>query len=204
LTGHYLAAAIGTPDCGKGSGLMWHAAKKSGAGENDSRCRNHHSQSRTTAGRSRGIISRPIGAASRTTEFCARTMMFSRPREVMAMSDNRVCFWEINGTEGGKLAAFYTGVFGWQADNEPGSDYFHLHSGGNEQGGIAGGVFTGKGKLPHHLTIYVDVDDADAYFDRALELGATPAQAPFNVEGVGRLGFFRDPDGHIIGLIQRS
>lgn len=120
------------------------------------------------------------------------------------MSNNRVCYWEINGTVGSKLADFYTGVFGWERDNEPGSDYFHLHSGGADVGGIAGGVFTGKGKLPHHLTIYVEVDDTDAYYAKALEHGGTPAQAPFDVEGVGRLGFFRDPDGHIIGLIQRT
>jgi predicted enzyme related to lactoylglutathione lyase len=42
----------------------------------------------------------------------------------------------------------------------------------------------------------------DAYFNKALESGGTPAQVPFDVPGVGRLGFFRDPDGHIVGLIK--
>ena len=116
---------------------------------------------------------------------------------------NPVVYWEINGTEGKKLADFYLGLFEWKYSNEPGSDFYHFHSGDKEAGGIAGGVFTGKGKLPHHLTIYVEVDDLDAYFEKALSLGGTPAQAPFDVKGVGRLGFFRDPDGHIIGLIQR-
>ncbi len=117
------------------------------------------------------------------------------------MAGNRVCYWEINGTVGKKLADFYTGLFDWQYDSESGSDYYYLHSGG-EGGNINGGVFTGKGKLPHHLTIYVDVDDVDAYYAKALGMGATRAQDPFDVPNVGRLGFFRDPDGHIIGLIQ--
>lgn len=119
------------------------------------------------------------------------------------MGRNRVSYWEINGTVGKKLAEFYTGLFDWEYTNQPGSDFYHLHSGG-ENGTIHGGVFTGKGALPHHLTIYVDVDDTDAYYAKALEMGGTHAQAPFDVPGVGRLGFFRDPDGHIIGLIQRE
>lgn len=57
----------------------------------------------------------------------------------------------INGTVGKKLADFYTGLFGWASRNEPGSDFYDLASGTGSDGGIAGGVFTGKGKLPHHL-----------------------------------------------------
>jgi len=114
---------------------------------------------------------------------------------------NPVVYWEINGTVGKKLADFYLGVFEWEYQNEPGSDFYHLKSGNDEKGSINGGVFTGKGALPHHLTVYVQVDDVDAYYEKALAMGGTPAQAPFNVKGVGRMGFFRDPDGHIIGLI---
>jgi predicted enzyme related to lactoylglutathione lyase len=116
------------------------------------------------------------------------------------VAKNPVVYWEINGTVGKKLADFYTGLFEWEYTNEAGSDFYHLESGG-APGSINGGVFTGKGKLPHHLTLYVEVDDVDAYYNKALQSGGTPAQAPFDVPGVGRLGFFRDPDGHIIGLI---
>jgi len=117
---------------------------------------------------------------------------------------NPVVYWEINGTEGKKLADFYLDLFEWEYDNEPGSDFYNFRSGNDDRGSINGGVFTGKGKLPHHLTIYVEVADVDEYFNRALEKGGTFAQAPFDLEGAGRLAFFRDPDGHIIGLIQRK
>ena len=114
---------------------------------------------------------------------------------------NPVVYWEINGTEGRKLADFYLGLFEWEFHNEPGSDFYHFKSGNDEQGSINGGVFTGKGKLPHHITIYIKVDDVDTYYKKALETGGTHAQAPFDI-GNQRVGFFRDPDGHIIGLVQ--
>ena len=68
-------------------------------------------------------------------------------------------------------------------------------------GTISGGILTGRGALPPHRCLYVRVDDVDAFAARAAERGCPPLQGPFDLEGTGRLAFFRDPEGHMVGLI---
>jgi len=51
--------------------------------------------------------------------------------------------------------------------------------------------------------IFLDVDDVQAAFDRAVAAGATPDREPFELElpnFVITLGFVRDPDGYLLEL----
>jgi len=47
----------------------------------------------------------------------------------------------------------------------------------------------------------IGVDGADAVFARGLELGGTEAVRPEDLQGVGRVGYLRDPDGNVFGVI---
>jgi predicted enzyme related to lactoylglutathione lyase len=120
------------------------------------------------------------------------------------MTKNRVCFWEINAKDGPALAEFYTRLFGWKSRYDEKSDFFDFDTGGDQAGGINGGIFTGKGRLPTHRCLYVEVEDIDIACKKARELGREILQGPFEVDRVGYLAFFTDPEGHMIGLIQRT
>ncbi len=116
---------------------------------------------------------------------------------------NRVVWWEINAVDGEALSAFYRALFDWKLPQDPASGIWE-QKGSGKPGDIGGGIFTGKGALPTHRCLYVEVEDIEASCARARELGREILQGPFAVAGVGRLAFFRDPEGHMLGLIERE
>src|SRR6266540_3234489 len=103
--------------------------------------------------------------------------------------------------------AFYTSLFGWQAENlEAGAAgaYTTLRRGGKEvailyrqqpQARAAG--------APPHWTSYISVKDANATAARAEDLGgAAVFRAAFDVLDAGRVAAIRDPTGAIVSLWQ--
>ena len=120
------------------------------------------------------------------------------------MARNRVCYWEINAKDGPALVEFYMQLFGWKSKYDEGFDFYDLDTGNGKDGGIGGGIFTGKGRLPPHRCLYIDVEDVDVIVQRAKDMGREILQGPFDLSSVGRLAFFQDPEGHMIGLIQRE
>jgi len=76
---------------------------------------------------------------------------------------------------------------------------------------LDGKVVAGMGELgdeqieagqPSAWSSYVIVDDADATFARAMELGATPVVEPMDVMDAGRMFFIIDPVGAAVGFWQ--
>jgi predicted enzyme related to lactoylglutathione lyase len=118
------------------------------------------------------------------------------------MAVNPVCWWEIAAEDPGTLAQFYHDVFGWPLEHDEQSAYFTLGSGEGTDGGSGGGIFKPK-KIHPHLTVYVRVADLDALLLKALDLGATLTVAPMDVPGVGRVALITDPQGHMVGLLER-
>jgi predicted enzyme related to lactoylglutathione lyase len=50
---------------------------------------------------------------------------------------------------------------------------------------------------------YIEVPDAEASLAQAESLGGTRVMGPDEVPGMGIvLGHFRDPEGHLIGVVQ--
>jgi hypothetical protein len=102
-------------------------------------------------------------------------------------------------------AAFYEGLFGWEA--QPGeSESFPYTMFAKDGKVVAGmGVLSPdqiEARQPPAWSTYVIVDDADAVFARALELGATPIMEPMDVMDAGRMFFIVDPVGATIGFWQ--
>jgi uncharacterized protein len=100
--------------------------------------------------------------------------------------------------------AFYTGVFGWEALVGDGGEAMPY-----TMFAIDGRLVAGMGPLapeqaaegqPPSWTAYIIVDDVDAVFRRALELGATPILEPMQIMAAGRVGFVIDPVGASIGF----
>jgi uncharacterized protein len=103
--------------------------------------------------------------------------------------------------------AFYTSLFGWQAENLPGGEagtYTALRHRGREVAILYLQTREARAAAaPPHWTSYISVDDADATATRAGELGgAAVFRKPFDVSDAGRVAAIRDPTGAIVSLWQ--
>jgi predicted enzyme related to lactoylglutathione lyase len=102
-------------------------------------------------------------------------------------------------------AAFYTHLFGWEvtAAESESFPYFMFTLDGKVVAGMGElGPEQMKAGQPPMWSSYVIVDDADAAFSKAVELGATPILEPMDVMDAGRMFVIIDPVGATVGFWQ--
>lgn len=99
------------------------------------------------------------------------------------------------------LAAFYQKALGLGGESMqmPEGPYCMLTAGGAPIAGILGKPAAG---VPTHWMPYVAVDDADAAVKRAVSGGGEQIGDMHDVQGVGRFGIVKDPQGATLGLIK--
>jgi predicted enzyme related to lactoylglutathione lyase len=115
---------------------------------------------------------------------------------------NPVTWFEIIGTDAITLQKFYADVFGWKL-SPPVPEMGNYSMLDNEGRGIGGGIGEAMGG-PSRVTIYVEVDDPDAYLNKVTKAGGQTLMPVTNVtEGV-TIAMFSDPEGHIIGLLKSN
>lgn len=116
-----------------------------------------------------------------------------------------VVHFEITGTDGPALRAFYGELFGWSIATVGPMEYGLVDRAENlnpEGIGLGGGIAQGPEGYPGHVTVYVEVADVEASLQHAERLGARRMMGPEQVmEGV-EIGLFTDPQGLVIGLIR--
>ena len=118
---------------------------------------------------------------------------------------NAVVHFEVIGKDGDRLKSFYGDLFEWKIDSDNPMDYGLIEREGNtgsEGGGIGGGIAKGPDGYEGHVTFYVEVDDIAASLEKAESLGGTKVFGPDVVMPGLELGQFRDPEGHVIGLMR--
>ena len=111
-----------------------------------------------------------------------------------------VVHFEIAGKDGKKLQEFYGRLFDWKIEVDPALDYGMVDTGG--EGGINGGIFQAPGETPPYLTFYVQVDDLQAYLDKAVSLGGSVMVPPTPIPNIGAFAMFHDPEGNLVGLFK--
>jgi predicted enzyme related to lactoylglutathione lyase len=116
------------------------------------------------------------------------------------MTTHPVVHFEFGGTDGSALAGFYGKLFGWDVQ-DGGPDYWLLQTGGE---GIAGGVLQTAAGMPPYVTVYISVEDLDAFLSAAEALGASRIVGPTPIPGVGAFAMFRDPEGNVVGLMRED
>ena len=109
---------------------------------------------------------------------------------------NPVTWFEVVGRDGPALRSFYSTLFGWKLEELPEMNYAMADTGGAIGGGI-GQTDDGSG----HVTFYVEVDDPQAYLDRAEALGGSTVM-PVTELPMVTLALFTDPEGHLIGIVK--
>ncbi len=119
-----------------------------------------------------------------------------------------VIHFEVIGRDAEKLRSYYSELFGWEIDANNPMNYGLVQREGNvnaDGAGIAGGIGQGPDGYEGHVTFYVEVPDVEAALAQAERLGGSRLMGPDKVPGGGpELGQFKDPEGHVIGLVNSS
>ncbi|MDP9241138.1 MAG: glyoxalase [Actinomycetota bacterium] len=118
-----------------------------------------------------------------------------------------VVHFEVIGTDGAKLQAYYAELFGWDIDTDNAMNYGVVAREGNtspEGVGIGGGIAGGPEGYAGHVTFYVEVPDVEAALAKAESLGGKRLFGPDKVMEGLEIGQFTDPEGHMIGLTKAT
>jgi uncharacterized protein len=116
---------------------------------------------------------------------------------------NPVVHFEILGPDGAELIRFYRGLFGWplQDGQLPGWPHYGLMD--EPDRGIGGAVGSADAAGGAAVLVYVEVDDPEAYLDRAVEMGASVVLPVTNVPGTNvTVAWLKDPQGNLLGLVR--
>lgn len=126
-----------------------------------------------------------------------------------------VVHFEIHASDRPALVRFYEKVFGWTTKSVEGMPYTLVWPTGEDLGpgqppstGIGGSMLDRQGPAPGDgapvsgFTCILQVEDLDATYEAVKEHGGSIALEPMEVEGVGRVFYFKDPDGNIAGCLQ--
>ena len=112
--------------------------------------------------------------------------------------EHPVVHFEIGCRDRAKTARFFTDLFGWHVQDGPGAG---IDTGAKQ--GITGHI-TSLGHEPHHYTMfYVEVEDVQAYLDKAVALGGKVVVPPVKIP-TGTFAWFSDVEGNTIGLLKRQ
>ena len=108
---------------------------------------------------------------------------------------------ELNTADPEKAKAFYSKLFQWQLEDVPNSavpdgSYTMI----KVEEGTGGGIMKQVPGGPSGWLAYVEVDDINAATQKARSLGGKVMKEPFEVMGMGWIGFIQDPTGAVLGL----
>ena len=112
-----------------------------------------------------------------------------------------LAYFEIISKNPERIRDFYTQLFDWTVADGSQPDYWLIDT-GNGDDGVGGGI---GGLQPEEAagrtTLYMRVDDLQAYLDKAERLGGTTLVPPTPLPGdFGSFAMLADPDGTAVAL----
>ena len=112
---------------------------------------------------------------------------------------NPVVHFEIQSADAEKTRAFFQDIFGWQLNVIPAMGYALVDT--ETETGIGGGIGVSQDGQTR-VTFYIEVDDAQAYLDRAVEAGGQVVMPVTAIPDAVTMALFADPTGAIVGLVE--
>jgi hypothetical protein len=110
-----------------------------------------------------------------------------------------VVHFEIGCRDRARTAEFFTKLFDWSTQEAGPATMIDTAAGSGINGHI-----TALGHEPHnYVTVYVSVDDVQAYLDKAVGLGGKVLTPVISIPQ-GEFAWFSDPDGNVIGLFKAA
>jgi len=116
-----------------------------------------------------------------------------------------LCWNELVSNDTEKAKEFYTGLFGWTAQDQDfnGMNYTIFINGERPAGGMME-IQEEWGEMPPTWFVYFAVNDCDATVEEAKSLGGEVVNPPMDIEGVGRIAFIKDSQDAVFAIIQLS
>ena len=115
-------------------------------------------------------------------------------------------WFELTTTDQTGANRFYTGMFGWSAENSPiGPDQFYtMFDIGGERVAAAYSITPEmkEQNMPPHWGVYFSTPAVDAWTAKVTELGGTVITPPFDVMEYGRMSVCEDPQGAAFSMIR--
>ncbi len=111
---------------------------------------------------------------------------------------NPVVHFEISGKDVKALREFYGKLFDWHIDADNPMDYGMVDT---HAGGINGGI-VGSEDGTSQVTIYIEVDDTDAYLKKVESMGGKMVVPTTVIPNMVTFALFTDPEGHVVGLVK--
>jgi predicted enzyme related to lactoylglutathione lyase len=105
--------------------------------------------------------------------------------------------WQILAADPDGVAAFYGALFGWEIDSDNPLGYRRVVTPSATTGG---GIWPAPPQAHNFVQLFAGVDDVQAYFQRACELGATPLVPPQILPEGDLLAILQDPFGMPFGI----
>ena len=116
---------------------------------------------------------------------------------------NPIVHFEIMGSDSAKTQQFYTDLFGWTISSDNPANYGLAITQDDDDPGINGGIGGADQGGGVYVAVYAQVDDPQAYLDKAVSMGAKEIIPVTEVPGMPILvAMFADPDGNCIGLVK--
>lgn len=114
------------------------------------------------------------------------------------------CWVDLSVDDPGKAKAFYSALFGWEAQEGPpeAGGYLLCEVDGRPVAGI--GPKMGSSDEPNAWTTYLATEDADETAGAITAAGGQVLMAPFDVMDVGRMLVASDPGGAVFGVWQAA
>ena len=108
---------------------------------------------------------------------------------------NPVVHFEIGCRDSVRTQQFFSQLFGWQITQQGPAAMISTGAASGIQGHI-----TSLGHDPHNfVTVYIEVDDVNAYLAKASSLGGKTLVPPVDIPE-GTFAWFGDPDGNTLSL----
>ncbi|HEY1559996.1 MAG TPA: VOC family protein [Caulobacteraceae bacterium] len=109
----------------------------------------------------------------------------------------------INADDVQRAKRFYEGVFGWTFEPWGPPDFYQIKNAGHGfLGALQGRRELKPGERMRGFEATMGVDDLDATIAAVEAEGGKIVMQPSRIEGVGRLIYFEDTDGNLVGAMQ--
>ena len=112
---------------------------------------------------------------------------------------NPIVHWELNTKDADKTKEFLASLFGWHVDSNNPMNYGMIDT--HTEKGINGGI-QDSGQAPKATTVYIEVDDLQAYLDKAESLGGKTVMPIVVIPNMVTMAMFSDPHGNVFGLVK--
>lgn len=126
--------------------------------------------------------------------------------EFTAYAPGTFCWIDTGTTDAAASQAFYTGLFGWTAEDSPTPDgrIYTMYSldGKPVAGGSALSEALQSMGVQSHWLSYISVEDAASTLKEVAAAGGTLMGPPIPIPGAGTMGIFSDPTGATCAIWQ--